>query len=42
MNVDYQDFKCKELNEKIIKIIFRVYGKLGIGNSFMKKVYENQ
>ena len=39
MNVNCQDFKYKELTEKFIKIIFRVYNKLGY--DFMKKVYEN-
>ncbi len=39
MNTDYQDFKNKELNEKIIKIFYIVYNKLGYG--FFKKGYEN-
>ncbi len=39
MNADYQDFKYKELTEKIIKIFYRVYNKLGYG--FLEKVYEN-
>ena len=39
MNADYQDFKHKELTEKIIKIFYRVYNKLGYG--FLEKVYEN-
>jgi GxxExxY protein len=39
MNADYQDFKHKELTEKIINIFYRVYGKLGYG--FLEKVYEN-
>ena len=30
---------CKELTEKIIKIFYRVYNKLGYG--FLEKVYEN-
>ena len=39
MNADYQDFKYKELTEKIIKIFYKVYNKLGYG--FLEKVYEN-
>ncbi len=39
MNADYQDFKYKELTEKIIEIYYRVYNKLGYG--FLEKVYEN-
>jgi len=39
MNADYQDFKYKELTEKIIKIFYRVYNKLGYG--FLEKIYEN-
>ncbi|MBW2662690.1 MAG: GxxExxY protein [Deltaproteobacteria bacterium] len=39
MNADYQDFKYKELTEKIIKIFYRAYNKLGYG--FLEKVYEN-
>ena len=39
MNADFQDFKYKELTERIIKIFYRVYGKLGYG--FLEKVYEN-
>jgi len=39
MNADYQDFKHKELNERIIKIFYRVYNKLGYG--FLEKIYEN-
>ena len=38
MNADYQDFKYKELTEKIIKVFYKVYNKLGYG--FLKKVYE--
>jgi len=34
--VDYQDFKCKELTDEIIKIFYRVYNKLGYG--FLEKV----
>lgn len=33
-----KDFKYKELTEKIIKIFYRVYNKLGYG--FLEKVYE--
>lgn len=39
MNADFQDFKNKELTEKIIKIFYRVYNILGYG--FLEKVYEN-
>ena len=39
MNADYQDFKYKDLTEKIIKTFYRVYNKLGYG--FLEKVYEN-
>lgn len=39
MNADCQDFKHKELTEKIISIFYRVYNKLGYG--FLEKVYEN-
>ena len=39
MNADFQDFKHKELTEKIIKIFYKVYNKLGYG--FLEKVYEN-
>jgi len=39
MNTDSQDLKCKALTEKIIKIFYRVYNKLGYG--FLEKVYEN-
>ncbi len=39
MDADYQDFKHRELTEKIIKIFYRVYNKLGYG--FLEKVYEN-
>ena len=39
MNADYQDFKYKELTEKIIEFFYRVYNKLGYG--FLEKVYEN-
>src|SRR3989338_111288 len=39
MNADYQDFKHKELTEKIINIFYRICSKLGYG--FLEKVYEN-
>ncbi|MEK7822629.1 MAG: GxxExxY protein [Nitrospirota bacterium] len=39
MNTDNQDIKYKELTEKIIKIFYKVYNKLGYG--FLEKVYEN-
>ena len=39
MNTDYQDIKYKELTEKIIKIFYKVYNRLGYG--FLEKVYEN-
>ncbi len=39
MNTDYQDIKHKNLTEKIIKIFYKVYNKLGYG--FLEKVYEN-
>ena len=39
MNADYQDVKYKDLTEKIIKIFYIVYNKLGYG--FLEKVYEN-
>ena len=39
MNTDSQDLKYKELTEKIIKIFYDVYNKLGYG--FLEKIYEN-
>jgi len=39
MKTDFQDFKCKELTEKIIKAFYTVYNTLGYG--FLEKVYEN-
>ena len=39
MNAENKGFKHKVLSEKIIKIFFRVYNKLGYG--FLEKVYEN-
>ena len=38
MNADNEDFKYKELTEKIIKIYYTVYNKLGY--CFLEKVYE--
>lgn len=40
MNADFQDnnFKYKELTEKIIAVFYKVYNKLGYG--FSEKVYE--
>ena len=39
MKADNQDYKYKELTEKIIEIFYRVYNRLGYG--FFEKVYEN-
>jgi GxxExxY protein len=39
MNADYQDYKHKELTEKIIETFYRVYNRLGYG--FLEKAYEN-
>jgi GxxExxY protein len=39
MNVESHETKHKDLTDKIIKIFYRVYGKLGYG--FLEKVYEN-
>ena len=39
MNADFQDFKHKELTDKIINLFYRVYNKLGYG--FLEKIYEN-
>lgn len=39
MNADFQDFKYKELSDKIIWIFYKVYNRLGYG--FLEKVYEN-
>ena len=39
MDADCQDYKHKNLTEKIIKIFYRVYNELGYG--FLEKVYEN-
>ena len=37
MNADSKDIKYKALTEKIIKIFYRVYNKLGYG--FLEKVH---
>lgn len=39
MNTNSQDIKYKELTDKVIKIFYKVYNKLGYG--FLEKVYEN-
>jgi GxxExxY protein len=39
MNADFQDFKYKELTDRIIKIFYKAYNKLGYG--FLEKVCEN-
>ncbi len=39
MNTDFRDSKHAELTEKIIRIFYRVYNRLGYG--FLEKVYEN-
>ena len=39
MNSAKQDFKHRELTDKIIKIFYKVYNILGYG--FLEKVYEN-
>jgi GxxExxY protein len=39
MNADFQDFKYKELTNRLIKIFYKVYGKPGYG--FLEKIYEN-
>jgi len=39
MNADSQDFKYKDITEKIIKAFYQVYNTLGYG--FLEKVYEN-
>lgn len=39
MNTYYQDIKHGELTERIMKIFYKVYNKLGYG--FPEKVYEN-
>jgi len=39
MNAEPQETKHKDLTDKIIKVFYRIYGKLGYG--FLEKVYEN-
>lgn len=39
MNTDSEDIKYKELTDKIIKIFYKVYNKLGYG--FLERIYEN-
>jgi len=39
LDTDYQDFKYKELIEKVINIFYKVYNKLGYG--FQEKVYKD-
>ena len=39
MNTKQKDFKHSELTEKIIKIFYKVYNRLGY--RFLEKVYEN-
>ena len=39
MNAENSDFKYKDLTEKILKVFYKVYNKLGYG--FLEKVYEN-
>jgi GxxExxY protein len=39
MNAEKSDFKYQELTEKIIKIFYKIYNRLGYG--FLEKVYEN-
>jgi hypothetical protein len=44
MNADYEDFKYKELTEKIIQILYRVYNKLGYGfleKEVKRKAFDN-
>lgn len=38
MNADFQDFKHKELTDKVIQVFYKVYNKLGYG--FLEKIYE--
>ena len=38
MNADFQDFKHTELTDKVLKIFYNVYNKLGYG--FLEKIYE--
>ena len=39
MNADFQDYKHKELTDRIIHVFYRVYNQLGYG--FLEKIYEN-
>ena len=39
MNQGFEDFKHKELTDRILKTFYKVYNKLGYG--FLEKVYEN-
>ena len=39
MNQEVEDFKHKELTDRILKTFYKVYNKLGYG--FLEKVYEN-
>jgi GxxExxY protein len=39
MNTEPPETKHKDLTDKIIKIFYRVYSKLGYG--FLEKIYEN-
>ena len=39
MDTDYQDFKYKEIVDKIINIFYKVYNQLGYG--FSEKVYKS-
>jgi len=39
MNTDREEIEYKELTDRIIKIFYKVYNKLGYG--FLEKVYEN-
>lgn len=39
MNAENTEFKHKELTEKVLRIFYRVYNRLGYG--FLEKVYEN-
>jgi GxxExxY protein len=39
MNTDSTNIKHQEITDKIIKIFYKVYGRLGYG--FLEKVYEN-
>jgi len=39
MNTDFKNVKHKAITEKIIKIFYKVYNRLGYG--FLEKIYEN-